>query len=337
MENNESESGLDNDVPPGIGPLLRDDDVERLARRLTLQIRGAIQSYEALPQEEHLGTVRDNLAILIGGIARRESPAPSVLRLTVAASRRRAHYGVPVYDVLSAFGFVTRGLWEELRENYPDQPGLLVDLVGPLEEWTQAMSNAVVEAYVNESGSRIERERELRERLFGVLDGSLPQTSLPATLGELAFDLRRGITVFCWPREPWSLEDVGYLQRSGRQWSGVCYVGPVHDFMVLVSQDLGVDQLTSRILEVAGHGSAVGVSLARLGADGLAMGLQDAQRALRVATARACNLYASRTDGSNARLSTHSRRLRRCLRKPRHKWKRLVTWPIPSRHSARRG
>lgn len=275
------------DLPPSSGAdsLLEDDEIDRLAADLTSRIRATIPSYGSMPHTEHQRTVRDQLALLVQNVTSGELP-PGVLRLTNAAARRRAHYGMPVYDVLGAFGVVMEGLWEVLRRKHESDQTLLVDLVGPLARWYQAMSQAVVDAYVNESGSRVERERELRERLFAALAGQESDAILESVLSELAFDLRRPFSVLCWRYESWSLEDTEYLQRSGRQWAGVFHVGSVHEQMVLVAQDMEPDQLTARVLAVVGTSGAVGIGLSRVGAVGVAASLADAELALRVAIAR---------------------------------------------------
>lgn len=271
--------------PSETDALLDDDEIDRLAVELTSRIRAAIASYSILPHKEHEKTVREHLTLLVRNVTTGELP-PVVLRLTSAAARRRAHYGMPVYDVLSAFGVIMEGLWDALRRKHESNQAMLVDVVGPLAHWYQAMSQSVVEAYVHESGSRVEQERELREKLFAILAGQASDASLEGVLSELAFDLRHPFTVLCWRHESWSLEDMEYLQRSGRQWSGVCHVGPVAEQMVLVAQDIELDQLTARVLEVVGPAGPVGIGLARFGAMGVAASMADANLALRVAHAR---------------------------------------------------
>ncbi|MFC9839350.1 PucR family transcriptional regulator [Rhodococcus sp. NPDC127530] len=269
--------------PSEVPVLLDDDEVEQLAADLTARIRAAIPSYSSLPYDEHERTVHEHLSLQLRNVASGESPPPRVLRLTSAAARRRAHYGMPVYDVLGAFGVVSAGLWDALRQKHTANESLLVGLVSLLGEWNQAMSQAVVDAYVNESGSRIDRERELRDRLFAILAGSESRHALEDVLSQLAFDLRFPFTVLCWRREPWSLEDMELLQRSGRRWSGVCHVGIVGDQTVLVVQDVDLDELTTRVLEVIGTNGAVGIGLARVGADGVIASLAEAEAAHRFA------------------------------------------------------
>ncbi len=266
------------------GPLLDDGEVERLATELVARIRATIPSYESLPYDEHRQTVARHLALQVRHVSAGEPPPPDVLRLTGAAARRRAHYGMPVYDVLAAFHVVGSGLWEELRHKYASRAVLLVDLVGLLTQWTQGMSQAVVDAYVGETGSRNERERGLRQRLFEALAGAVPAGGLDHVLSELAFDPRGPFTVLCSRREPWSLEDIEYLQRSSRRWSGVCHVGTAGEHTVVVVQDIDLDVLTARIAEV--DGGAIGIGLTRAGAAGVPASLADAAAALRVATAR---------------------------------------------------
>ncbi|KXX60422.1 hypothetical protein AZG88_37530 [Rhodococcus sp. LB1] len=262
--------------------LLDEVEVDQLAAELTVRIRAAIPSYNGLPYGEHQKTVREHLSLLVHNVAAGEPP-PKVLRMTSAAARRRAHYGMPVYDVLGAFGVVSAGLWDALRLKYSGDESLLVGLVSLLGEWNQTMSQAVVDAYVHESGSRFERERRLRGRLFAILSGSEIGQELDDVLSQLAFDLRRPFSVLCWRREPWSLEDIEFLQRSGRRLTGICHVGTVHEQTVLVAQDVDLDELATRVLEVIGTGGSLGLGLARAGGDGVLASLTEAQAAHRFA------------------------------------------------------
>ncbi|WP_063695857.1 PucR family transcriptional regulator [Amycolatopsis orientalis] len=259
--------------------------LEDIADELTERIRGEIPSYAQLPRAEHRRTVRDTAETLLASLAVGAEPTAAQLRAVQQASRRRAYYGLPVYDVVAAFHVVARELWDRLREVAGAAEEVLIELVGPIWLWIQSMCSVVVDAYVAEAGARHGYEVGLRQRLLELLRGggaTGPQASDVAR--ELGFDPAASFQAFCAPAEEWSQGQLDPLQRGARQLPGVVHCGLHGALMIVLAQGIEAERVLARLERLAGPDARLGVGLVRDGLVGAEMSIADADQALAFGT-----------------------------------------------------
>ncbi|HWU27523.1 MAG TPA: helix-turn-helix domain-containing protein [Microbacterium sp.] len=256
--------------------------LDDLAARLIAEIRTELPSYQALPPQEQNRTVRELLGAMTLSLTTGELPRSERLQMIRASARRRAYYGMPIYDVLAAFHFAHRGLWATFRSSPCATERLLVELVEPMAAWAQAMSQAVVDAYVAEQGGRDPREKEMRSQLFDALDDPARDQTTVDVLRELAYDAEGEFTVVVSRHQAWTRENTAALQRSCRRYAGVLQIGARAGLAVLISQGMAIDDLASAAREIVGP-VALGVGLPRTGLPGIRASIVDARRSLEVA------------------------------------------------------
>ncbi|MER6758986.1 MULTISPECIES: PucR family transcriptional regulator [Amycolatopsis] len=262
-----------------------EDGLDELARGLVARIRAELPSYALLPESEHFRNVRSLYETMTRSLAEGAPPNPEVLQSIRASARRRAYYDMPVYDVLAAFHHAHQELWEALRRSDLATESLLVELVGPMAHWSQAMSQAVVDAYVAQQGGREQHERETRARFFDVLHADGPGQDATDLMRELALDPDGEFTVLVARNRWWPRESVDALQRAGRRITGVVHADARAGLLTIVSQGAVLDDVVALAAEVGGESRPLGIGLTRPGLAGIRLGLGDATRALRLAEA----------------------------------------------------
>lgn len=265
------------------------DEVETqldgLAERLILEIRNEIPSYHALPASEQVRTVRELLGAMTESLKHSEPPQPARLQMIRASARRRAYYGMPVYDVMAASYFAHRGLWEVFRASRFGTEKLLVGFVDPMAAWAQAMNQAVVDAYVDQQGGSDARERELRTQLFDLIEDPARTHGVAEVLSELAYDPDGAFTVVVGRQHVWTQEALAALQRSSRRLNGVVQTCNRSGRAVMLAQGMSIDDLVLAARGIVGD-APLGVGLARRGLEGIRDSIVDGVRALRVAEAK---------------------------------------------------
>nr|WP_244502715.1 helix-turn-helix domain-containing protein [Streptomyces hygroscopicus] len=260
------------------------DRIDEISEMLTERIRTEIPSYAQMPREEHDRTVRATAQTLLSSLAAGEEPAADQLREIQLASRRRSYYGLPVYDVLAAFHVVARELWEQLRQAHDGDEGALIELVGPIWLWIQAMSSVVVDAYIEEAGARHSYEAGLRQRLFELLrGGGATDEQVREIARELGFDPSGRFQALCAPAGAWSQGQLDPLHRAARQLGGTVQCGLHGAVLIVLAQNVPTAKVVSRVSQLGGSGVLLGVGLLREGLVGAEMSIGDAERALRLA------------------------------------------------------
>ncbi|WP_455771596.1 PucR family transcriptional regulator [Streptomyces hygroscopicus] len=260
------------------------DRIDEISEMLTERIRTEIPSYAQMPREEHDRTVRATAQTLLSSLAAGEEPAADQLREIQLASRRRSYYGLPVYDVLAAFHVVARELWEQLRQAHDGDEGALIELVGPIWLWIQAMSSVVVDAYIEEAGARHSYEAGLRQRLFELLrGGGATDEQVREIARELGFDPSGRFQALCAPAGAWSQGQLDPLHRAARQLGGTVQCGLHGAVLIVLAQNVPTAKVVSRVSQLGGSGALLGVGLLREGLVGAEMSIGDAERALRLA------------------------------------------------------
>lgn len=259
--------------------------LDTLCETLTDRIRAEIPSYAQMPRDEHYRTIRATAEMLLAGLAARADPTADQLRAIQAASRRRAYYGLPVYDVLAAFHVVARELWEELRRVSEEAgDGVVIELVAPMWLWIQAMSTVVADAYAEEIGTRHGHEVGLRQRLLERLrGGGATDEQTREVARELGFDPSGRFQAFCAPAQAWSQGELDLLQRATRGLPGTVQCGLYGALMIVLAQDVAPGELTRRAGQLGGPDTLLGVGLVRNGLVGAEMSVVDAERALSLA------------------------------------------------------
>lgn len=262
-----------------------EDGLDELARGLVGRIRAELPSYALLPEDEHFRNVRSLYATMTRSLAEGAPPNPEVLQSIRSSARRRAYYDMPVYDVLAAFHYAHQDLWTALRGSALATESLLVELVGPMAHWSQAMSQAVVDAYVAQQGGREQHERETRARFFDVLHADGPGEGAADLMRELALDPDGEFVVLVARNHWWPRESVDALQRAGRRITGIVHTDARAGLLTVVSQGVVLDDVVALAVEVGGESLPLGIGLPRRGLAGIRLGIGDATRALRLAEA----------------------------------------------------
>ncbi|GCD99051.1 hypothetical protein EHYA_06763 [Embleya hyalina] len=250
---------------------------------LTARIRVELPSYEHLPELEHRRTVHDLTRRMLASIASGQGPIAEHLQFTRRSALRRTQLGVSAYDVLGSFHIVRREVWAALRSAPEATDELLLRLVEPLGRWTEAMSTAVVDAFVADAPGTAVQHAELRQRFLSELgDRSLGEQVIESARA-LAFDVEGRFQAFCAARAAWPRPEVENLQRATRRLSGVVHCGVRGDVMIAIAQDCDPVLVVRTVHGIAGDRSAVGIGLPRRGLEGAHLSIVDAERALRTA------------------------------------------------------
>ncbi|RJO70758.1 PucR family transcriptional regulator [Nocardia panacis] len=263
---------------------------EAVARRiendnpdLTARIRAELPSYGRISLAEHRRTVHELARRMLTSIAHGGAPIAEHLQYTRRAALRRAQLGVSAYDVLRSFHIVSRGLWSALQSAPEASEQALIQLVQPLGTWTEAMTAAVVDAFVDESSMPQAREAEIRRRLIARLGDPAHTDEVAETARTLAFDIEGRFQAVCAPRETWPDAEIENLQRTTRRLPGVVHCGARGRTLVVLIQDCDVDSVLRAAQGISGERARFGIGLVRTGLDGAQLSTVDAERALRIA------------------------------------------------------
>lgn len=250
-------------------------------------IRAELPSYALVPFAEHVETVCALSRIMVADIASGAAPSARAFAYLRTASRRRAHYGMPVRDVLGAIHFTQRAMWAVLRDVARTDESTLVELVEPMSLWSQAMSQAVVEVYDDRGDTADERIRAaLRERMIAYLGDPDSAESASEILRGLDYDPDGEFQVLACQRASWPGGTADALQRAFRDIAGVAQVGTRDGAIAVVVQGPGIARIVESLHRTVGHPTPVGVGLCRVGFRALPESYADAVAALHVAERR---------------------------------------------------
>ena len=288
------------------------DELDPLVDRMVARIRLELPGYQHLPLAEHRRTVRDQAVVLLTGLAEEHRPTAGQLARTRASATRRAFYGLPVSEVMSAFHVVGRQLWDELRLRAPSQE-LAIALVDPLWLWIHELSGAVVAAYAEQSMVSHGAEVLLRQRFFDSLGPGHTLELATSAARQLSFDPDADFRAYCAPRPAWSDGQVELLQRAARPLAGTVHCGFRGAVMVVLAQRSDHAELAATIQRLGGPDGNVGIGLARPGLAGAELSIGDAEQALRLARITGRRTAAFEQDWLGASLVDSLDRLRPVL------------------------
>lgn len=147
---------------------------DALARRMLSAFIEQIPLYGHLPREqlegEILDILRHNLRVFFTFLEHGESPADHDLATIRASAARRAEERIPLEAVLTAYHLGALIGWRALREDArPDESQEVLDIAERVLLYTQAVTSAVAEAYVEERQAIYGEERDLRRALAEAL------------------------------------------------------------------------------------------------------------------------------------------------------------------------
>lgn len=257
--------------------------IERNEPDLTARIRAELPSYTRLSESEHRRTVHELARRLLTGIADREGPVAEHLQYTRRAALRRMQLGVSAYDMMRSFHIVSSGIWNALQTAPEANDALLLDLVEPLATWTEALTAAVVDAFIEEQPVRSVHEMKTRREFFAELGDRSRAERTAETARTLAFDVDGEFQALCSPRSVWPDTEVEMLQRTTRHLPGVVQCGVWGNVLVALVQDCDVENVLRSAQAISGASAEYGVGLARRGLAGAHQSCIDAERALRMA------------------------------------------------------
>jgi hypothetical protein len=145
-----------------------------LARRMLTAFIEQIPLYGHLPQEqlegEILDILRHNLRIFFEFLEQGTNPSDADLAAIRASAARRAEERIPLDAVLTAYHLGAIIGWKALREEAgPDEGDEVLDIAERVLLYTQAVTSAVAEAYVEERQAIYGEERDARRALAEAL------------------------------------------------------------------------------------------------------------------------------------------------------------------------
>jgi hypothetical protein len=145
-----------------------------LARRMLTAFIEQIPLYGHLPQEqlegEILDILRHNLRIFFEFLERGAAPSDADLAAIRASAARRAEERIPLDAVLTAYHLGAIIGWSALREEAgPHEADEVLDMAERVLLYTQSVTSAVAEAYVEERQAIYGEERDARRALAEAL------------------------------------------------------------------------------------------------------------------------------------------------------------------------
>lgn len=154
---------------------------DALARRMLTAFIQQIPLYGHLPQEqlegEILDILRHNLRVFFAFLQDGHAPADHDLAAIRASAARRAEERIPLEAVLTAYHLGALIGWNALREEAnADEVDEVLDIAERVLLYTQAVTSAVAEAYVEERQAIYGEERDARRALAeALLAGTSPK------------------------------------------------------------------------------------------------------------------------------------------------------------------
>jgi hypothetical protein len=150
------------------------DRTDVLARRMLTAFIEQIPLYGHLPQEqlegEILDILRHNLRIFFEFLEQGTNPSDADMAAIRASAARRAEERIPLDAVLTAYHLGAIIGWKALREEAgPDEADEVLDIAERVLLYTQAVTSAVAEAYVEERQAIYGEERDARRALAEAL------------------------------------------------------------------------------------------------------------------------------------------------------------------------
>jgi hypothetical protein len=147
---------------------------DALARRMLAAFIEQIPLYAHLPQEqlegEILDILRHNLRVFFDFLGQGTAPADHDLATIRASAARRAEERIPLEAVLTAYHLGALIGWRALREDArPEEAEEVLDIAERVLLYTQAVTSAVAEAYVEERQAIYGEERDARRALAEAL------------------------------------------------------------------------------------------------------------------------------------------------------------------------
>ncbi|HEV7888121.1 MAG TPA: hypothetical protein VGO92_11225, partial [Acidimicrobiales bacterium] len=147
---------------------------DALARTMLTAFVEQIPMYGHLPQEqlegEILDILRHNLRIFFAFLDEGREPTEEDLAAIRASAARRAEERIPLEAVLTAYHLGALIGWGALRqEARPNEADAVLDIAERVLLYTQAVTSAVAEAYVEERQAIYGEERDARRALAEAL------------------------------------------------------------------------------------------------------------------------------------------------------------------------
>ncbi|MEV0647307.1 helix-turn-helix domain-containing protein [Phytomonospora sp. NPDC050363] len=157
-----------------------------LARSLVAGFVEEIPMYRQLPHEEITGDITritaHNLSMIAGVFRDRRAPTEAELAPLRSSAARRAQEGVPLNALLTAYHVGARRVWDHLFGD--PAPGDLEDVTAAsslILVYTQAVTSAVCDAYLEERERMLSQEQHARHAvLTALLNGDDPATAGPS-------------------------------------------------------------------------------------------------------------------------------------------------------------
>jgi PucR C-terminal helix-turn-helix domain/GGDEF-like domain len=286
----------DLDVPAGWEPVAElcrrvGERADAVVDAMVARVREEVPVYRpsvAVPDEELRASVRGNLEMMLAGAAERRGPSPQELELCRQLGTHRAEEGVvPVNALLEAFVVGYRELWDEVVRESRAEPAevrdLLFEAAATLWEWVHEVTDAVGTAFHERVRRSAALMSSIRERFFeGLLGGIRDEDELRGLAASLSFDSESSFCAIAITEAHGNTELLhginGRLAAVAGHQHAVSRVGT----LLVLDQGGRREELVSALREVIGD-AAVGFGAPRVGLNGAALSIGDAERALAVA------------------------------------------------------
>ena len=153
------------------------DGLDTVTDRVVRQVRTEVAAYgppAPVPDEDFRGSVRNNMRVLLIGLAEQRRPTPDELQIRRELGTRRALQGLPIDAVLAAYQVGYRELWlavvDLLPTDAPDTTRKLLSAATTVWGSVQEISDAIATAHAT-TARRLEARRiGARQRFIELLD-----------------------------------------------------------------------------------------------------------------------------------------------------------------------
>lgn len=251
-------------------------------------IRTAMPDYRVVDEAEHIACVLQQAQGLLASIAQRRGPGPDEVGMARILGSRRAAQGLALENVVGAYHLGAKQMWglllERARGEDADRPAQLLAVVELLWLWIEAVTSAAADghsaAIQTEQAQRLDAGHRLLEALY---TGQPHRETTLLLARSLNFDPSGRFGAACVLAEPDPEDRLERLRRACRGLRATGHAQTRGATIILIVQGASpTEALQAADLET----TPGGVGLTRVGLNGLALSVRDAEKAMALAVHR---------------------------------------------------
>ncbi|GAB2828742.1 helix-turn-helix domain-containing protein [Actinoallomurus bryophytorum] len=259
-------------------------EVDELTARIVGGIRSELPGYEKIPIENHRAAVREQIRHVLLGLHHGRPPDPAGLAIAERLGRERAHAGVPVSAVMEAYIVASRELWTRFATGLDEDPyamRALLDVVPEILLWGHRLGGAAADGYQMATADILADDTRLCGEFCAAIQSD-PSSARSADLArELGLDPDGEFQAVAFvshggehtiARLRVRLRPIGVAGSDG----SVCFV---------LFQRRGARKSAEGLARRFARDGVLGIGRSRQGLNGARLSVEDAERALGLATA----------------------------------------------------